>query len=162
MTIFMMTCAISMNAQSSGLIEAPTHSDLRHQIGLDLTLPDFSVKKPDADKIGSRLAGLLCYLQENYKQAIYNRRLVLIISEQNDNLSTTFFEVRKLKLARVSKTGNVITIRYTATLNIKLGETNKTDLVFTFTDGLSASKKTNELFAYMGRYVSLREQLDKQ
>ena len=25
-----------------------------------------------------------------------------------------------------------------------------------------ASKKTNELFAYMGRYVSLREQLDKQ
>lgn len=40
----------------------------REAIGLDMTVPDFSTKKIDAKVMGTRLAGILEYLLENYTQ----------------------------------------------------------------------------------------------
>lgn len=39
----------------------------RERIGIDKTVPDFETKKIDAKVMGTRLAGILEYLLENYK-----------------------------------------------------------------------------------------------
>lgn len=38
----------------------------RTEIGLDMTVPDFNTKSIDAEVMGTRLAGVLDYLLENY------------------------------------------------------------------------------------------------
>ena len=160
MTILMMSCISSMNALTSSQDEYPKITDLRHQIGLDYTMPDYSVKKIDEKKIGSRLCKYLRYLGENYKQGIYNRWLARIIGEQNESLQNTYIELRKIKLKSISKTGNEITIIYKATIDAKLDQQIQTDVTFHFIDGVSESKSVNDLFSYMSRYVSAREKLE--
>lgn len=55
----------------------------RMEIGLDLSLPDFDIKSIDAKVMGTRLAGILGYLMENYHQVVYDRKLCQILREQN-------------------------------------------------------------------------------
>ena len=59
----------------------------------------------------------------------------------------------------ISKTGNEITVAYKVTLDVKADDRKQTGLLFRFTDGVSDSEKINELFSYMSRYVSAREQI---
>lgn len=47
----------------------------RTEIGLDLSVPDFETKTIDAEVMGTRLAGILDYMMENYNQSVYNRKL---------------------------------------------------------------------------------------
>ena len=46
-------------------------AEYREKIGLDMTVPDFETKKIDAKVMGTRLAGILEYLLENFHQVIY-------------------------------------------------------------------------------------------
>ena len=69
----------------------------KEKIGLDLSVPDFETKRIDAKVMGERLAGILAYLMENYHQAVYDRKLGLIASEQNEATENVYFQIKKLK-----------------------------------------------------------------
>lgn len=56
-----------MFAQTSEAKQA----EMREKIGLDMTVPDFDTKKIDSKVMGTRLAGILDYLMENYQQGVY-------------------------------------------------------------------------------------------
>ena len=54
----------------------------RTEIGLDMSVPDFETKMIDADIMGSRLAGILDYMMDNYNQSVYSRKLCQILKEK--------------------------------------------------------------------------------
>ena len=70
-TSLMLLLSATLSAQS------PQSSDrmaaYREAIGLDMSVPDFSTKKIDAKVMGTRLAGILEYMLENYTQGTYER-----------------------------------------------------------------------------------------
>ena len=109
----------------SATLSAQSHqpSDLRPQtsdrmaayreaIGLDMSVPDFVVKKIDDAKMGARLANLLRYFEENSSQGSYSRWISSVLREQNEDFKYVYPEVTKIKLESASKTGNEITVKY--------------------------------------------------
>ena len=150
-----MTFAHPMLAQTDSLKRA----ELREKIGLDLTVPDFDTKKIDARVMGERLAGMLDYLMENYHQAVYDRKLGLIASEQNEAMENVYFQIKKLKFVNAVKKGNEITILMRADLQNNAANVKQTDIAFCFVDGISESEMINELFSYISHYVQAREMI---
>ena len=67
--------AVGMSAQSTPQSEDPKVIEMREKIGIDYTVPDYDVKKPDAKVMGWRLAKMLIKLEQNYQQGMYNRML---------------------------------------------------------------------------------------
>ena len=132
-------------------------AEYRAKLALDYTMPDYSVKKIDDSKMGSHLANILRYFEENGTQGFLAPWMSLIISEQNESLKGTYFELKKLKLMKVSKTGNEITILYMVTLDAKGKQPTQAKVTFHFLDGVSESKPVNEMFSYICRYVTARE-----
>ena len=112
--LLMLTYATSMNAQWSEQSEDAKTEELRHQLNIDYSMPDYSVKKIDENIIGSRLAKQLQYLMAHYKDHVLNDYLSGILYEQTGNLRYT--KVQKLKIMEISKQGNTITIRMKASL----------------------------------------------
>ena len=159
-TILMLMASLSGFAQS-----LPTQTDslkraeMREKIGLDLSVPDFETKRIDAKVMGERLAGILDYLMENYHQAVYDRKLGLIASEQNEATENMYFLLKKLKFINAVKKGNEIIILLRADLQKNPANVKQTDITFHFTNGLSESEQVNELFAYICHYVKAREAL---
>ena len=127
-------------------------------IALDYSMPDYSVKKIDESKIGSRLASLLRYLEENYKNSYINRWIASVVKEQNESLKDRYFEVEKMKLVSVLKAGNVISIEYKVSLSEKKDNSEPVMVNIHFLDSVSESKNVNDLFTYIRRYVTAREQ----
>lgn len=60
----LMACAFGVQAQTSVQQEDPKVTELRQQIGIDYSIPDFKTKKIDGAVIGSHLAGMLNLLQK--------------------------------------------------------------------------------------------------
>jgi hypothetical protein len=133
-------------------------ANYRTEIGLDLTVPDFNTKSIDATVMGTRLAGLLDYLFENYKQLIYNRKLCKILKEQNQTLDKVEFDIVKIQFDGAKKIDDEITLAFTVWLGKNIAKLKQTELVFHFKDGVSENQATNELFSIMSRYVQQREQ----
>lgn len=76
--------SISCLAQAvPGEMDSARVEKYRMEIGLDMSLPDFDIKSIDAKVMGTRLAGILGYLMENYHQVVYDRKLCQILREQN-------------------------------------------------------------------------------
>lgn len=157
--------------QPSDRLSAQSHqpSDIRPQpsdrmaayreaIGLDMTVPDFSTKNIDAKEMGTRLAGILEYLLENYKQGTYERQITLMIGEQVEELKLTYFNIKKMKFVSASKKGNEITILLRIWPDKTIGDMKQVDLSIHFKDGASDSRTANEMFSTIGHYVQLREQ----
>ena len=157
----LVTCCLLLGATNIfAQSDAKTyHQEVREAIALNYSMLDYSVKKIDESKIGSRLASILHYLEENQKNSYINSWIALVVKEQNESLIDRFFEVKKLKLVSVSKAGNDIFIRYKASLSAKID--NSEHLLFNihFLDGVSESKNVNDLFSYISRYVTARERL---
>ena len=128
--------------------------EVREMIALDYSMLDYSVKKIDESKIGSRLASLLRYLEENLKNGYLNQWIASVVKEQNETLKDKYFEVEKLKLVSVSKSGNEIFIKYKVSLRSKKDNFEPLLLNIHFLDGVSESKNVNDLFSYIGRYVT--------
>lgn len=131
----------------------------KEKIDLDLSVPDFETKRIDAKVMGERLAGMLDYLMENYHQTVYDRKLGLIASEQNEATENVYFQIKKLKFINAVKKGNEIIISLRADLQKNPANIKQTDITFRFTDGISESEHVNELFAYICHYVKAREAL---
>ena len=153
-----MTFAHPMLAQTDSLKRA----ELREKIGLDLTVPDFDTKKIDARVMGERLAGMLDYLMENYHQAVYDRKLGLIASEQNEAMENVYFQLKKMKFVNAVKKGNELTIVLRADLQKNAANAKQADIVLHFADGISESDKVNEMFSYISHYVQAREEVKNE
>ena len=160
-TILMLIASLSGFAQS-----LPTQTDslkraeMREKIGLDLTVPDFETRKIDAKVMGSRLAGILDYLMDNYQQGVYDRRLGQIAGEQNESLENVYFQIKKMKFINAVKKGNEVTILMHADLQKNAANVKQTDISFHFVDGISYNDKVNEMFSYISHYVQARELLE--
>lgn len=158
--LFLLLGATNLFAQSDAKTRKDSlyRQEVREMIALDYSMPDYSVKKIDESKIGSRLASLLRYLEENQKNGYLNQLMASVVKEQNEALKEKYFEVEKLKLVSVSKSGNEISIKYKASLRSKKDNFEPLLLNIQFLDGVSESKNVNDLFSYIGRYVSARDQ----
>ena len=158
----------------SATLSAQSHqpSDLRHQpsdrmaayreaIGLDMSVPDFSTKKIDAKVMGTRLAGILEYLLENFHQGIYESYFARILSEQHEALHNKYFDIKKLKFVSAAKKGKELTILMKIWPDKNTRDVKQVDLAIHFVDGVSESQTANELFTYLSRYVQAREELNQ-
>ena len=153
---FLLTLAmpLCLSAQEQG---PQTREELRQQIGLDYSMPDYNVSKIDEEKMGTHLANMLRLLERNYKDVIYNQYLSKIRSEQLNDLSLRFIGVDKMKVTGVSKKGNeiVVTIQTMSKVSKEISKkkTLITDLHLRFMDGISDSYSTQRLFANLNRYA---------
>lgn len=140
-------------------IDSLRYEKYRKNIGFDLTVPDFETNRMDSKVMGTRLAGIITYLLDNYQQGVYDRRLSLIAHEQNDTLENVHFQIKNVKLVSAIKKGDEITILMNLKLEKNTAKVKQTEILFHFTDGVSESSQVNELFTYMSNYVQAREQL---
>ena len=131
--------------------------ELRQQIGLEYSMPDYAVKKIDASVIGPRLAKILTRLLDTYKQPLYNQYLAMIRSEVAEDHNLQYVHVDKLKLLNITKAGNTITIRFNTFTKDKNRGKLDYDLEFAFVDGLSEYNTVNELFSSISRYIKVEE-----
>ena len=79
----MLMVSMGMNAQIKVgyQTDSAKMAEYRERIGLDMTVPDYETKKIDAKVMGTRLAGILEYLLENYTQSTYESLLTRMLGE---------------------------------------------------------------------------------
>lgn len=158
----LMFVAISVFAQRYQTLEqrdSARTAEYREKIGLDYSMPDFSVTSIDEEKMGSRLANLLRFYEEVKEQSVYTRMLNTILGEQKEEFEHYYIEVKKQKLMKVEKFANEITITYMLWLEKNSKNIKQTDVSFHFKYGVSECRTVNELFSNISRYNQAREQL---
>lgn len=149
--------ALSVPAQSSPQGEDENTIEMRQKIGIDYSIPDYDVKKPDAQVMGWRLAKMLQKLEQNYQQGIYSRMLAFIRSEVLEEPRIRYIAVNKMKILKVKKVGDVITIRIsTSSKNETLGKLNH-EFDIKFVKGVSDNDTVNQLFSDLSRYIKKEE-----
>ena len=72
-------------------------------------MPDFSTSRIDGKVIGERLAKMLKKLEDSGNDYVFSQRISIIQAEQIDDLN--FVKVEKFSVNRISKAGDVITIK---------------------------------------------------
>ena len=155
--------SISICAQRYHIVEqvdSARQAEYREKIGLDYSMPDYSVVSIDENKMGARLANLLRFYEEVKEQSIYSRMLNKILGEQNEEFENYYIEVKKQKLIKVEKVADEITISYKLWLYKNSKNIKQADVSFHFKDGISESQTVNEMFSNMSHYVQAREQLN--
>ena len=116
----------------------PVQADLmplekfRTEIGLDMSVPDFNTKTIEADVMGSRLAGILDYMMDNYLQPVYSRKICQILKEQVELLEKLEFELKKIQFVSATKNGDEISLFFTAWPQKNTAKVNQAELVFRF------------------------------
>ena len=150
---FLMLTVVGMQAQTTSQGEDEKVIEMRQKIGIDYTVPDYDVKKPDAKVMGWRLAKMLQKLENNYLQGTYNRMLASIRSEVLEDPRIRYIAVNKMKILKVQKVGDLITIRIsTSSKNETLGKLNH-EFEIKFEKGVSDNDTANQLFSDLNRYV---------
>lgn len=155
LSLLLLLGAASLSAQTVAETDKQSlyNAELRQQIGLDYSMPDYSVKKIEASVIGPRLAKILIRLLDDFKQPLYNQFLAMIRSQVAEDPNLQYVHVDKLKLLNISKAGNTITIRInTFTMDKNRGKLDY-DLEFVFVNGLSEDNTVNALFSNISRYI---------
>ena len=147
----LMFSAVSMYAQTTQQSEDARTVELRQELGIDYSMPDFSTSKIDGKVIGERLAMLLQKLQSKYDDCVLNQNISLIQCEQIENLN--YATVEKLNITRISKVGDVITIEAKTKLGSNAAKVKNAKLTFVFNKGVSESTSVNDLFKDLGRYI---------
>ena len=153
--LFLMTMLMlftqSLSAQTTQQSEDARTVELRQELGIDYSMPDFSTSKIDGKVIGERLAKLLQQLQSKYDNCVLNQYISLIQCEQIENLN--YATVEKLNITRISKVDDVITIEAKTKLSNNAAKVKNAKLTFVFDKGVSESTSVNDLFKYLGRYI---------
>ena len=153
--LFLMTMLMlftqSLSAQTTQQSEDARTVELRQELGIDYSMPDFSTSKIDGKVIGERLAKMLQQLQEKYDNCVLNQYISLIQCEQIENLN--YATVEKLHITRISKVGDVITIEAKTKLSNNAAKVKNAKLTFVFDKGVSESISVNDLFKDLGRYI---------
>lgn len=150
--VLLMACAFGAQAQTVVQQEDPKVIELRQQIGIDYSMPDFKTKKKDGAVIGNHLAGMLNLLQKYYNDGTYNWKLAGIVKEQKGMVSQV--TVDKLKINEISKKGDIISVLMNCKLSNNTEGIKSADIVLIFNKGVSDCLTTNSLFSYLSRYVN--------
>jgi len=149
----LMLMTFGMSAQTYLQGEDEKVIEMRQKIGIDYTVPDYDVKKPDAKVMGWRLAKMLIKLEKNYQQGIYNRMLARIRSEVLEDPRIRYVEVKKMKILKIQKAGNMVTIRIsTSSKNETFGKLNH-EFEIKFDKGVSDNDTVNQLFSDLSSYI---------
>lgn len=149
--IMLLACAHGVQAQTTVQQEDPQVVELRQQIGIDYSMPDFKTKKVDGAIIGTHLAGMLNLLQKYYNDGTYNWKLAAIVKEQKGMVSQV--SIDKMKVTEISKKGDVISIQMNTKLSKNSEGIKTADIIVVFDKGVSDSQSINSLFSYLSRYV---------
>lgn len=149
--IALLCCTFCAFAQNTARQEDSKVTQMRKDIGIDYSMPDFKTKKIDGEVIGTHLAGMLNLLQKYYNDGTYNWKLAAIVKEQKGLVSQV--SVDKLKLTEISKTGDTISIQMNCKLSKNAEGIKNVDIEVVFDKGISESQTTNSLFSYLSRYV---------
>ena len=147
----LMVFTLNISAQTTRQSDDARTVELRQELGIDYSMPDFSTSKIDGKVIGERLAKLLQQLQSKYDNCVLNQYISLIQCEQIENLN--YATVEKLNITRISKVGDVITIEAKTKLSNNAAKVKNAKLTFVFDKGVSESTSVNDLFKYLGRYI---------
>ena len=151
-TLLLLLGATTLSAQPSGQSQDDNYTiELRQKLNIDYSLPDFSTSKLDGKVIGTRLALMLQRLQANYREAVNNQYLSKLVCEQNDGLN--YVTIENLKIQKISKSGDVITILTNAKLSKNPLGLKNTEIRMVFTKGVSYNKAVNSLFSNLARYI---------
>ncbi len=132
-------------------------AEYKEKIALDYSMPDYSVKKINESKIGTRLADILHYFEKSHDQRTYNSMISKIIREQNKALDYQYIGIRKVKLHSITKLADEITIKYNVMLGPNGANVKDTDISFLFKDGVSESDTVNELFSGIAHYIDAKK-----
>lgn len=146
-----MTCAFDVQAQEAVQQEDPKVTEMRQQIGIDYSMPDFKTKKIDGEVIGAHLAGMLNLLQKYYNDGTYNWKLAAIVKEQKGMVSQV--SVDNLKIGEISKIGDKIMIKMITKITKNAEGIRNADIELVFNRGVSDTQQVNSLFAYLSRYI---------
>ena len=151
LTTLMLMASVTMSAQVNNVQTDEYKNEVRQELNLDYSMPDYTTHKVDAKVMGPHLAAILQELFAKYKQDCYLSVLSSIQAEQIDGLD--YCTIEKLGLVNVTKSGNTITIHFKTTLAKNPLELKKSDLIMTFIDGVSENKKVNSLFSNICNYM---------
>ncbi len=121
-----------------------SHQVIKEALALDYSMPDFTVMRIDENVIGTRLASLLEELNRNYKQQENIDRLSFL--QRNQLIGRFFCSIKSMRLNKVEKVGNTITILYDTKLNPNSKGIKESQLSIAFIDGVSESGVVNDLF----------------
>lgn len=149
--IMLMACAFGAQAQTVVQQEDPKVTEMRKEIGIDYSMPDFKTKKIDGSVIGHHLAGMLNLLQKYYNDGTYNWKLAAIVKEQKGMVSQ--ISVDKLKITEIIKVGDTISVKMNTKLPKNAEGIKNADIELVFNKGVSDSQSVNSLFSYLSRYV---------
>ena len=157
--LMLMASMVGMAQSIPVTTDSIRNAEYREKIGLDLTVPDFDTKKIDGKVMGTRLAGILEFMLENYHQGTYEKQITQMVKEQNEVLENLFFNIKKMKFVSSKKVGNEIIISMRVWPEKNEAKVKQTTLTIRFIDGITESLSSNDMFSSMSRYVQAREQL---
>ena len=153
-TFLLLGAFLSLSAQADE--ETPSKEELykqqlRANLALDYSMPDFSTTKPNPNIIGTRLAKMLDVLLNSQQDIIYKRLLSFIQAEQQENLKYVVIDHYKLK--KIEKKGDEITILFQTFLMPNSTGVKNSQMTLRLLEGVSNSQYTNDLFAHISRYI---------
>ncbi len=141
--------ALTVSAQTTNLNEERT-AELRQNLNIDYSMPDFNTSKLDPDIIGSRLSKILTVLVKNPSDYMHKSLLSAIVCEQKD---LAFVTVNDYELKTISKQDDTISIMLRINLEPNAKKLKKTDINLTLVKGIPESPRAIDLFSYLSRYI---------
>lgn len=148
--LLMSTVVVSAQGLKTS-VDKDRMAEIRETLALDYSMPDYSTSKINAKVIGQRLADILNKFQEMSQSQTNMGSLSVIQSHQIDGM--IYCAVKKVRLNRVVKQGNVITMTYDTELAENAKNLKKAQMEFIFVDGVSEDVSTNDLFTNICRYI---------
>lgn len=148
--LLMSTVVVSAQGLKTS-VDKDRMAEIRETLALDYSMPDYSTSKINAKVIGQRLADILNKFQEMSQSQTNMGSLSVIQSHQIDGM--IYCAVKKVRLNRVVKQGNVITMTYDTELAENAKNLKKAQMEFIFVDGVSKDVSTNDLFTNICRYI---------
>jgi len=141
--------ALTVSAQTTNLNEERT-AELRQDLNIDYSMPDFNTSKLDPDIIGSRLSNILTVLVKNPSDHMHKSLLSAIVCEQKD---LAFVTVNDYEVKTISKQGDTISVMLGIILEPNAKKLKKTDINLTLVKGIPESPRAIDLFSYLSRYI---------
>lgn len=162
-TALMLMASMGVNAQlrTGALSDSAKIAEYREKIGLDYSMPDYSVTSINEGKIGVRLANLLRFYEGVKNQNVYSRWIGIILEEQYEAFEHSYVEVKKQKLVKVYKSGSDISIIYKLWLDKSSANLKQVEIKYHFKDGVSESNTINDMFSNLSHYVQAKKLLNQ-
>lgn len=86
-----------------------------------------------------------------YDDFVFNQRISFIQCEQLEKVN--YVKVEKLSIDKITKVGDVITIRFKTKMAQNAAKIKSAEMSFSFVRGVSESTSINDLFVDLGRYI---------